>query len=222
MMGSWSCSQFIMCSLCHCFFLTLFLCSSMRSHTRDTVFCWLLQCESFPVLPELLHHESIPWGWVLQEHIVPVWFPSQDNVLPSNLLQYGLLSTGCSSCQEPALVWMGPPTGCSLFQGISTRPHMKSSVGCRGIPAPPGTYMSCREMPYLTMVLTMGCRGIFAQSLEPLSFCTLVCAGMFFSHILTLPAAVVQQFSPLLNMASQRADLHTLTMIIEPNPRIPW
>lgn len=46
-----------------------------------------------PFLPELLQHECFPWDAVLQ---------AGSQLLPENLLQWGLLLISHSSCQEPA------------------------------------------------------------------------------------------------------------------------
>ncbi|KAK4810807.1 LOW QUALITY PROTEIN: hypothetical protein QYF61_008779 [Mycteria americana] len=85
------------------------------------------------VLHKLLQYRyrSFPWGTVLQEQTAPVWVPHRvtgparrpapvwaplhgPQILPGNLLQHGLLSTGCS-----------------FLQGMSICCGVGSSVGCR-------------------------------------------------------------------------------------------
>jgi len=56
--------------------LTLFVCSSVRSLSRETVLHKLLQRESFPwgaVLHKLPQCGSLPQGAVLQEQAAPAW-----------------------------------------------------------------------------------------------------------------------------------------------------
>jgi len=68
----------------------------------------ILHCGSFPmaaVLHKLLQSGSFPQGTVLQEWTAPVWVPHRPQGLPRNLLLHGLVSTGSSSCLEPALPW---------------------------------------------------------------------------------------------------------------------
>jgi len=86
--------------------LTLFLCSSVRSLSRETALHKFLQRESFPraaALHELPKHGSLPWGAVLQEQAAPAWVPHGSQALPANLLWRGLLSPLVRrSWQEPA------------------------------------------------------------------------------------------------------------------------
>ncbi|KAM9591150.1 uncharacterized protein ACIBXB_006064 isoform 2-T2 [Morphnus guianensis] len=112
--------------------------------------------------------------------------PTGSQVLPENLLR-GLLSTDpqvlpgtCSSA--------GSPRGHSLLRE-PTCSGVGSSTGCRWRSAPPWTSLDCRGTACLTMVFTMGCRGISAlvpgAPPPPPSSLTLVSAGLFLLHVLT-------------------------------------
>lgn len=102
--------------------------------------------------------------------------------LEQNLLKRGLLSTGHSSCQEPAPAWL-LPTGCSFLQNIATCSGMGFSMGCCSADI-------CSEVVVSTgcstMVISMSCRGVSAQHLEYLlPFCLLWSRGLqyCFSYI---------------------------------------
>ncbi|KAM9591178.1 uncharacterized protein ACIBXB_006075 [Morphnus guianensis] len=158
--------------------VTLFPCSSVGSLPRETVLHELLQRGSFPqaaVLHELLQHGSLPRHAVLQEHIAPAWVPHGVTSPARKPAPWAPLSTdpqvlpgACSS--------VGFPRGHSLLRA-PTCSGMGSSTGCRGT--------AC-----LTMVFTMGCRGISALAHgappPPPSSLTLVSAGLFLLHVLTL------------------------------------
>jgi len=135
-------------------------------------------------------HVPFPQGEVLQEQASLAWVPlsmgSQE--LPANLLQRGLLySQGHRSCQEPApaqasrevMAFFGHPT--ALAWG-------------------PPWAMGCKGTARLTMVFSMGCRGISALAPGPpplppfftnLGICRVV--SLAYSHSSPL-AAVGQQF----------------------------
>jgi len=106
-----------------------------------------------------------------------------------------------SLLQRELLTGSQPPSGIHLLQrGVP-------STGCRWRSAPLWTSMDCRGTACLTMVFSMGCRGISApvpgSPPPPPSSLTLVSAEWFCSHIVTLayPAA---GFFPILNLLSQR------------------
>jgi len=100
---------------------------------------------------------------------------------------------------------VGSPQGHSLLWGTSTCSGVGSSMGCRWISAPPRTStMGCRVTACLTMVFSMGYRGISALApwgISSPSFCTDlgVCrvVSLTYSHS-SLPAAVAQLVLPFL------------------------
>ncbi|KAM9590480.1 uncharacterized protein ACIBXB_005736 [Morphnus guianensis] len=170
--------------------ITLFPCSSVGSHPRETVLHELLQRGSFPraaVLHELLQHGSFPRCAVLQAQTAPAWAPHGVTSPASKPAPWAPLSTdpqvlpgACSSA--------GFPRGHSPLRE-PTCSGVGSSTGCRWISAPPWTSMDCRGTACLTMVFTTGCRGISAPvpgaSPPPPSSLTLVSAGLFLLHVLT-------------------------------------
>jgi len=108
-------------------------------------------------------------------------------VLPENMLQCGLLSTGSHVLLE-ACSNTGSPCGHSSFE------HPPALAW--GAPQFAGGYQVCHEPPWAAgglpafiMVLTTGCRGISAPVPEshppPSSSLTLISAGLLLSHILT-------------------------------------
>lgn len=170
-MGNGDCGQLTTYCLCCSFLLMLFPYSRMGSLPWETI------------LHKLLQHGSFPWGAVLLEQTVPVWVPYECH----------------RSCQEPAPAW-ALPWNRRFLQGTSTYSGMGPSMGCR---VDLCSTMGCRGTACLTRVFTMGCRGI--SVLEPgapptpPSPLTLLSAELLLSYIhSSLPAVVVQQFSPFL------------------------
>ena len=102
-MGNEGCGQSLTFHLCCSLLLKFFCCSSMGSLPWETV------------LHALLQHGCFPQAVVLQERTALVWVPHGGQFLPENLLQCGLPSTGCRSCQEPPPVWA--PHGLQLPSG---------------------------------------------------------------------------------------------------------
>jgi len=99
----------------------------------------------------------------------PQWVPHGSQVLPENLIVCGLLSMGCSYCQQPAPVW-----DLHELQG--------------GYVLHCGVLWASRGTTYFTMVFSMGCRGISALmpgASPPLLLLALVASGLFLSHNLT-------------------------------------
>ena len=99
--------------------------------------------------------------------------PRGSQVLPTNLLQHGLLSPQVlpGACSSVGSLW------CHSLLRAATCSSMGSSTGCRGT--------TC-----LTVVFSMGCRGISAPAPKapppPPSPLTSVSAELVLSHILTL------------------------------------
>jgi len=150
--------------------LTLCPCSSVGSLSRETVLHELLQRESFPRaadLHELPQRGSLPRGAVLQEQAAPVWVP------------HGVTSPAMSLLQD------GLPTGSQSPLGASTCSGIRSSLGCRWTPALPRTSMGCRGTAHLTMVFSIGCRGMSSLAPGALPSLALVSAELFLSHSLT-------------------------------------
>jgi len=89
--------------------LTLFVCSSMRSLSRETVLHKLLQCESFPRLQLFTNCSSVAPSQGLQSfrnRLLQLGSPTGSQALPTNLLLRGLFSPQvCRSWQEPAPAW---------------------------------------------------------------------------------------------------------------------
>lgn len=117
--------------------------------------------------------------WVLPTSSIPLQPVTVWNFhgLKQNLLKHGLLSTGHSSCQEPAPAWL-LPMGCSFLQNITTCSGMGFSMGCWSADI-------CSEVVFSTGCST-SCRGVSAQHLEYLlSFCLLWSWGLqyCFSYI---------------------------------------
>jgi len=169
--------------------LTLCPGSSLGSLPHETILHGLFQCEPFPqaaVLHDLLQDGSFPWGALLQEQICLVWVPHGVTSPAKSLLQCGLLSPWIHrSCQEPA-----PAQVFHRVTGTSTCSGVGSSLGCRWITSPLWTSMACSRTACLTMVCSMGCRGISAPAPGAPPTCpsspTLVFAGLFLSHSLTI------------------------------------
>ncbi|KAK4825641.1 hypothetical protein QYF61_001426, partial [Mycteria americana] len=112
----------------------------------------------------------------------PAWGPSHRRQSSTNFSNEqaapAWVSNGVTSpASKPAPAWAslsmgsrvlpgacsiaGFPRGHSLFQA-STCSSMEFSTCCNWIPPPPWTSMGCRGTACLTMVFTMGCRGISA------------------------------------------------------------
>jgi len=165
-MGNGGCSQSITLCLCHSFLLTLIPSSSVGSLPQDTV------------LHELLQHGSVSLAEVLQERTAPPWVLQRLQFLSEKLLPRGLLPI-------PDRLSMGS----SFFQGTPLCSSVGSSPGSRWISAPLWTSMVYKGTVCLTMVFSMGCRGISAPAPvappAPLSSLTLVSAGLFLEHFLT-------------------------------------
>lgn len=143
-------------------------------------------------------------GAVLQGQTTPVCIPYGVTGPPENLLQPGLLSPWAHrSCHTCAPVWASQGVTPSFEQGFG------SSMGSRWASAPPWTSMDCRGISCLTMVYTMGCRGI--SVLEPeapppsLSSVTLVSAEFFYIFSPFFPTAVAHQLFPLLSSVMPEA-----------------
>ena len=170
--------------------LTLFPCSSMGSLPGETVLHKLLQRESFPraaVLHKLLQCGS----------------PAGSQVLPANLLQFGLLSPQVHrSCQEPAPVWASHGVIasfgriCLLWCGVlhGWQVDICSSANLHGLQGD--------SLPSHHRLQGNLCSGIPPP---PPSSLTLVSAWWFLSHPTPLSAAGFSAvFFPFLNMSSQR------------------
>ena len=155
-MGNGGCGPFNTLCLCHSFLLTPFPGSSMGSLPWDTVLHELFQHRSFPqaaVLQELLQHGSFPWDTVLQEQT------EGTQVLPETLLLHGLLSIGCSSCQEPAPC-VGSPWAAASFRAYTPALAWGSPQAAGWVSALTWSFMGCRGTTCFTVVFSMGCRGI--------------------------------------------------------------
>ena len=139
-----------------------------------------------------------------RNRLLPCGSPTGSQVLPANLLQHGLLSLHGSTGPARSLLQHGLPTGSQSLLGIQLLQSGVLSMGYRWIPAPPWTSMGWRGTACLTVVGSMGCRGISAPArgtLPPALFFTdfSVCrvVSLTYSHF-SLPAAVLQDFFPLL------------------------
>lgn len=101
--------------LCLSFLLMLFPCSSMGSIPQETVFC------------ELLQHESFHTVQSFRNDLLQCRSPTGSQVLPENLLHCGLLcmcellTRTCSS--------MGPPQDYNFLQGARTCSRVVPSTG---------------------------------------------------------------------------------------------
>jgi len=134
--------------------------------------------------------------------------PVGSQVLPANLLQYGLLSPWLHrSCQEPAPAW-------ALHGVTASFGHPRTA---EWISAAPWISMDCRGTTYFTMIIFTGCSGVSALTPgappPPQSFFTNlgVCRGVSLtdSHSSLLDAVTVESFFlPLLKyVSSQRCYL---------------
>jgi len=124
--------------------LTLFPCSSMRSHSRETIFHKLLQSESFlqaAALHKLPQRGSLPWGAVLQEQAAPAWVPTGSQVLPANLLRHGLLSPRVRRSWQELAQARGSPRGHSFLQA-------STCSGMGSLPQATGGYLLHRGPPW--------------------------------------------------------------------------
>lgn len=130
--------HFITLCFDHSFLFTLFPCSRVGPFPGERV------------LHELFLYGPFTQAADLQEQTAPVWIPTGSQVLPENLLQYGLLSTGCSPCQAQALPRLHPP-------GISTYPGIGLPMGCSVCT------LSCRNAG---MCFPTGCKESLVWHLE--------------------------------------------------------
>ena len=145
-------------------FLTLFPCSSMGSLPQETVLHELLQCGSFPqaeVNPKMLQCGSILWAAVLQEWTTPAWVP-QGVTSPASKSAPAwapLSPRGDRSYQE-----LAPARASHRVTACFGHTHLLRggvpSTGCRWISAPLWTSVGCRRTACLTMVFSVGCRGM--------------------------------------------------------------
>jgi len=170
--GSGGCGQFIAPCLCCSFLLTFLPCPSVGSLPRETVLHELVQRGS----PHRL--QSFRKG--LLQHRGP-------QALPAKLLQHGLLALHRPTYPARSLLQCGVSMGRSLLWA-SACSSVGSSTGCRWRSALPWTSTGCRGTACLTVVFTMGWRGISAPvpgAPTPSPSWPLVSAELFFSHVLT-------------------------------------
>jgi len=167
--------------------LTLFLCSSVRSLSQETVLHKLLQRESFPwaaALHELPQSESLPQGAVLQEQAAPTWVPhgvtspadKPDPAWAPLSTSPQVLAGACSSACSP---WgHSLPSGIHLLRcGV---PSTGSIVDLHGLQG--------NNLPHHGEHESQGkalCSGILSTSSPLLSSLTLESAALFLSLHLT-------------------------------------
>jgi len=161
--------------------LTLCPCSIMGSHPWETFFHELVQLESFSQ------------GAVLQEQAAPAWIPHGVTIPASKPVPtWAPLSTGPQVLLEACSSTRSPHGHCLLWVSVSS--GLGSSPGFRWISAPPWTSMGCGGTACLSMVFSMGSRGISALAPgappPPLSL-MLVSAEL---SLLWLQSALMQRF----------------------------
>jgi len=164
-MGNEGCGESITFLLCHYLFITLFLCSKVRSLPLSTVLharTWvlLMSCCSSRTAPACVlsmgcspsrmncSNVGLPGATSTARKLALVWAP----------LHWPQLLPGACSC-------VGSPWAATSF-----RAHLPASV--QGPPqavvwicAPTWSSMGCRETTQVIMVFSRGCRGIFAPAL---------------------------------------------------------
>jgi len=194
--------------------LTLLLCSSVRSLSRDTVLHKLLQRESFPwsaVLHKLPLHGSFPQGAVLQEQDASAWVPQGVTSPDSKPAQaWAPFSTVHRSWQEPAPAWPPPGVTASFrhppapvwgpFHGLQV--DICSTVGLHGLQ---GDNLPHHGLHHELQEKTL-CSSVSNTS-PPSFFIDLgVCRVVSFtsSHSSLSTATSLQFYFPFLNMLSQR------------------
>jgi len=182
--------------------LTLFLCSSVRFLSWETVLHKLLHCESFPraaALHELHGVQSF------RNRLLQLGSPTGSQALPANLLWCGLLSPWVRrSWQEPA-----PARGsqqCHSLLQASTCSGMGSLPWATGGDllhrGPPCTAGAQPASPWSsTQAARENSAPATRASLPPPSSLTVVSAELFLSHRLTPPSRLPfhHSFLPLLN-----------------------
>jgi len=175
--------------------LIILPCSSVVSQLQETVLHELLQHVAFPW--QLLQHRSLPLSAVLQEQTAPAWIP------------HGVTSP----TSKPAPAWAPLSTGPQVLAGpcSSTGSPWGHSLLWAHPPVLVWTSMGCRGTACLTMVFTMGFRGISSPvpgaPPPPLSSLIQVSAEIFLSHCLTPLSSYNCSclfFSTLLTLLSQR------------------
>jgi len=133
--------------------LTLFLCSSVMSLTREIVLHKLLQHESFPRLQLFTNHPSMGDFHGVQSfrnRLLQRGSPKGSQALPANLLWHGLLSPQVRrSWQEPTPEWASHRVTASFRHPPA--PAWGLFHGLQWISAPPWTSMGCRGTTCLTL-----------------------------------------------------------------------
>ena len=170
--------------------LTLCPCSRLGSFLQGTVLHELLQSEFFPqaaALHKLFQSGFIPWAAVLQEQAAPAWVPHRvTSPVRKPAPAWAPLSMGPQVLQG-ACSSIGSPWGHRLLQACPCS-GVGFSVSCRWISTPLWTSMGCGVTACLTVVLSTGCRRIFAPvpgATPPPPSPTLMSAQLLLSHILT-------------------------------------
>jgi len=139
---------------------THFLCSSVRSLSRETALHKLLQCGSFP-RAAALHCPSVSLSHgvqsfrnrLLQRGSPTGHKPCQQTCSSVGSSLHGAAGPGRSLLQDGLPMGSQPPSDIHLLhRGVP-------STGCRWRSAPPWTSMDCRGTTCLTMVFIMSCKG---------------------------------------------------------------